>query len=136
MKYANFEKNFLVTSEMQDMSNASRELLSDPYLADFIEQYGGRSFNDGLYRVLKSSQIGDWNKLVIRAFPAFIGKITCFGIDWLGRVFAQDSTRLVNFLPAIVMLEPGTAQALEIPCNIQSFHEVELQEYRDAALAE
>lgn len=33
------------------------------------------------------------------------------------------------------MLEPGTAEALEIPCNIETFHENELIQYREEALA-
>jgi hypothetical protein len=33
------------------------------------------------------------------------------------------------------MLDPGTAEALEIPCNLRSFHEHELIAYEDAALA-
>ncbi|MBN3765580.1 DUF1851 domain-containing protein [Burkholderia sp. Ac-20365] len=34
------------------------------------------------------------------------------------------------------MYEPGTGQALEIPCDIESFHDKELVGYRDAVLAE
>lgn len=35
----------------------------------------------------------------------------------------------------VLMLEPGTGEALEIPCTIKSFHDRELIENRDAALA-
>ena len=34
------------------------------------------------------------------------------------------------------MFEPGTGEALEIPCNIETFHESELIQYREEALAE
>ncbi len=33
------------------------------------------------------------------------------------------------------MFEPGTGEALEIPANIKTFHDVELKENPDAALA-
>ncbi len=33
------------------------------------------------------------------------------------------------------MFEPGTGDALEIPCSIDTFHDEELIEYGDAALA-
>lgn len=33
------------------------------------------------------------------------------------------------------MFEPGTGEALEIPCNIGTFHDEELIQYADAALA-
>ncbi|QGW82235.1 T6SS immunity protein Tdi1 domain-containing protein [Variovorax paradoxus] len=68
-------------------------------------------------------------------FPSFVGKVTCFGIDWLGRVFALDRTRLIDGAAGVVLLEPGTGAALEIPCNIASFHEVELIQYSEEALA-
>jgi hypothetical protein len=35
----------------------------------------------------------------------------------------------------VLLFEPGTGQALEIPCNLASFHEQELSEFKDAALA-
>lgn len=34
------------------------------------------------------------------------------------------------------MFEPGTGEVLEIPCNIVSFHNEGLNEFRDAALAD
>lgn len=33
------------------------------------------------------------------------------------------------------MFEPGTGEALEVPCNIVSFHESELIDYSEEALA-
>jgi len=33
------------------------------------------------------------------------------------------------------MFEPGTGEALAIPCNLETFHDEELVEYGDAALA-
>ncbi len=33
------------------------------------------------------------------------------------------------------MFEPGTGEVLQLPCNLVSFHDEELVEYRDAALA-
>jgi len=58
-----------------------------------------------------------------------------FAYDWLGRLFAIDCTRMEEGAPAILMLEPGTGQALQIPCNLISFHENELIEYGEEALA-
>ncbi len=37
--------------------------------------------------------------------------------------------------PMVLMLEPGTGETLEIPATIESFHDSELIEYKDAALA-
>lgn len=100
-----------------------------------VEHLGGGSFDQGLYRVIRASDAGAWNSRVAVAFPNFASRITCFGFDWLGRVFAVDPKRTEDGQPGVVMFEPGTGEALEVPCNIASFHDEELIEYKDAALA-
>ncbi|RAA10901.1 T6SS immunity protein Tdi1 domain-containing protein [Ralstonia pseudosolanacearum] len=105
-------------------------------LSDFLGRFGGMSFNNGLYRTLEVSNVRAWNAAITSAYPDFNGRINCFSFDWLGRIFALDSQRLVNNRPSVVMFEPGTGEALEIPCNLESFHEDELINYGDAALAE
>ena len=102
---------------------------------NLVDHLGGGSFNQGLYRVIRASDAGAWNAQVTVAFPDFASRITCFGFDWLGRVFAVDPKRAEEGQPGVVMFEPGTGEALEVPCNIASFHDEELIEYRDAALA-
>jgi hypothetical protein len=69
-------------------------------------------------------------------FRTFKDAVTSFGVDWLGRIFALDSRRRVSGRPGVTLFEPGTGQALEVPCNIESFHDEELVDYKDAALAE
>ena len=103
--------------------------------SDLVDRFGGASFERGLYRVIRASDVGEWNARVAVAFPEFGGRITCFGFDWLGRVFAVDPKRSESGQPGVVMFELGTGEALEIPCNIGSFHDEELIEYGDAALA-
>ncbi len=103
--------------------------------SDLVDRFGGASFERGLYRVVRASDVGEWNARVAVAFPEFGGRITCFGFDWLGRVFAVDPKRSESGQPGVVMFELGTGEALEIPCNIGSFHDEELIEYGDAALA-
>jgi hypothetical protein len=68
-------------------------------------------------------------------FPEEARKVYCFGFDWLGRIFALDERRLVEGQPGVIMFEPGTGEALEIPANLISFHEHELHVADDAALA-
>lgn len=101
-----------------------------------LEQYGGSSFNDGMYRVISTGAVSRWAQRATNAFPRFAGRVTPFGVDWLGRLFALDSGRRVDGGPAVVMLEPGTGQALEVPCDLVAFHDAELIEYREEALAE
>lgn len=107
----------------------------DQVVFKVIEVLGGRSYGGGVYRVLLATEIGPWAQRVTLCFPGFEKRITCFGYDWLGRLFAEDSSRVVDGLPGIVMFEPGSGEALEIPANILTFHDEELIHYRDAALA-
>ena len=102
---------------------------------ELIDQFGGGSFGQGLYRVIRGSDLDAWSDRVANAFPAFAGRITCFGFDWLGRVLAVDAARLEGGEAGVVLFEPGTGEALEIPCSIATFHDEELIDYADAALA-
>ncbi|WP_042550074.1 hypothetical protein, partial [Ralstonia solanacearum] len=104
-------------------------------LSDFLANFGGMLFNRGLYRTLETNKVDGWNATITAAYSEFIGRINCFGFDWLGRIFALDSRCLVKNRPGVVMFEPGTGKVFEIPCNLESFHEDELINYGDAALA-
>ncbi len=105
-------------------------------LQTLLTLFGGQSFNNGIYRIIALDNVSYWNDLVAAPFPVLSGRINCFAVDWMGRVFAIDSASLVDRSPSVVMLEPGTGEALAIPCNIASFHESELIQYREEALAE
>jgi hypothetical protein len=102
---------------------------------EFMAKFQGKSFNNGLYRVHKINELDKWNDIVTEAFPYFKNNIFCFSYDWLGRQFALDFTRVFEGEPMIVMFEPGTGEALEIPSTFLSFHEEELIEFQEAALA-
>jgi len=109
-------------------------LPSDP--ADwtaFIDQFGGQSFENGLYRVIRGEDRETWLARVASVFPAYADRIICFGFDWLGRVFAIDYGEPRE--SDILLFEPGTTMALEIPMSLAEFHNVELVEDPDPALA-
>lgn len=106
-----------------------------PSLNELLSSFSGVSFNHGLYRIVRAQDLAAWSSRIVVGFPAFAGRITCFGYDWLGRTFAIDTKRAVDGEPGVVMFEPGTGEALQIPANIRTFHETELDEYQDAALA-
>ena len=108
----------------------------EPGVDHLLEQFGGQSFNQGMYRVISAGDAARWVERATNAFPRFAGRITPFGVDWLGRLFALDSARHMKGAAAVVMLEPGTGQALDVPCGLVAFHNSELVQYREAALAE
>lgn len=103
--------------------------------ADFAAEFAGASFGDGLYRIHDDRTGKQAMTLIADAFPDFASRACPFGYDWLGRQFAVDLGRVVDGQPQVLLLEPGTGEALEIPLQFAAFHDEELIGYADAALA-
>ena len=129
-----FKAHFLPDSASVAASSGSSASLA-PDVAKLLAEIGGSSFNGGLYRVVRRSELDDWASRIGYAFPEFKGRVTCFAYDWLGRAFAIDATRLEGGRPGVVMFEPGTGEALKIPANIETFHDDELINFGESALA-
>lgn len=103
--------------------------------SNFAREFAGVTFRGGLYRV-HDDQTGPQSlSLVADAFPEFAQRVCPFGYDWLGRQFAVDSGRIDGGQPMVLLLEPGTGEALEIPVPFSAFHDDELVDHPDAALA-
>ena len=113
----------------------SGDLGSEPALHDLFGALGGCTFDGGLYRVHLPAVATRATELVEEAMPTMRGRVVCFGRDWLGRQFAIDRTRLDGGVPLVLMLEPGTGEALEIPVTVGAFHDEELVEFGEEALA-
>lgn len=118
-----------ISHELTDLLSYSKEAKS------FIEAFSGKTFGNGLYRIHKADEIVKWSDIISEMFPKFSNNILCFSYDWLGRHFALDYRRKKNNEPLILMLEPGTGEALEIPATFFEFHEEEIIEYQEEALA-
>lgn len=101
----------------------------------FLSDRAGASYEHGLYRIQRIANMPRWTELAVEAFPEFRGRVFCFGSDWLGRMFALDYERTTNGQFLVLMLEPGTGQALEIPVTFMDFHNEELVQYQNEALA-
>ncbi len=101
----------------------------------FVVECGGASFNNGLYRVHSPPEVSRWTAIVGEVFTEFKNRILCFSYDWLGRHFAIDRARQDKGQFLILMLEPGTGKAFQIPSSFRMFHEKELVEYQNEALA-
>jgi hypothetical protein len=104
-------------------------------LGSWLDVAGGQSFGDGLYRVHTRTSASASDALVRDAFPEFAGRLSCFAYDWLGRQFATDTGRGTSDDPEVMLCEPGTGEALEIPVPFSLFHDMELVDYTEEALA-
>lgn len=102
---------------------------------DFAGEFAGATFSRGLYRIHDDRTGPQALTFIAKAFPEFAVRVCPFGYDWLGRQLAIDSGRVVGGQPQVLLLEPGTGEALEIPLSFAAFHDEEVIDYADAALA-
>ncbi len=100
-----------------------------------VTRIAGCTFENGLYRIHDETSGPPSRRFITETFPEFSERVVPFAYDWLGRQFGLDSARVADGEALILMMEPGTGQALEIPMSFRSFHE-ELGELREPALAE
>ena len=95
----------------------------------------GTTLANGIYRLHTAASATAADQLVRAAYPDFEGRIACFGVDWLGRQFSLDPTRGTGSDPEVLLFDVGAGEALEMPVAFSLFHDQELVEYPDAALA-
>ncbi|MEY3172302.1 MAG: hypothetical protein RLZZ436_215 [Planctomycetota bacterium] len=104
-------------------------------IRNFLKIHSSQTFANGLYRIMKLEEMTTWTTIASDAFPEFRGHILCFSSDWLGRIFAVNQTRKVAGQYQILMLELGTGMALDIPVTFEDFHNAELVDFANEALA-
>jgi len=133
-----FHSAFQLTSRIESPPVADLLSKLEPYavgLTELLGRCGGSTFDNGVYRLHNSDQILKWTKNVETALPAYKGRTVCFAFDWLGRHFALDKGRVENQQMQIFLLEPGAGEAMQIPATFRDFHNAELVECRNDALA-
>ena len=108
---------------------------SEPQLDKVFDELSGASFGGGLYRVHTPSMANAWTERVEEFFPELRDRFLCFGYDWLGRQFAMDRSRQNGRHYQVLLLDPSTGEALEIPATLDSLHIDELVQNGDVALA-
>jgi hypothetical protein len=133
--FERFLNSFVVDSVPEPTRDWAPRGVTASGFGELMSEYAGCTFEKGLYRLhtAESAALGD--RLAAEAFPEFAGRARCFGLDWLGRQFALDSARQEANEPLVLMFEPGTGQVLEIPGNFVDFHDRELVDYANEALA-
>lgn len=101
---------------------------------ELADEFAGRSFRAGLYRIHDAYSGPKAQALVSFGFPKYEKQVFPFGCDWLGRQFCVDGRRAASEAP-VLLFEPGTGEVLEIPASFATFHNDELVHFEDAALA-
>jgi hypothetical protein len=130
-----FKAAFTVTADDAHHASSTTADFGVENLGRVLSAFGGRTFSHGLYRVLRADQIPAVTQALEGVFPEYRGRIVPFAFDWLGRHFASDCARFNNGQARVLMLEVGAGEAMEIPASVLDFHNVEIVDYTDDALA-
>lgn len=101
---------------------------------DFARRFAGATFDQGLLRVHDADSGPAAADFIHDAFPEYGGRLRAFAFDWLGRQFVLDEERMRSGEPLVLLMEPGTGMALEIPTTFSELIDDELVESSDAAL--
>jgi hypothetical protein len=128
-----FRARFVISRSEPSAANVPAS--ADPQLVDVFNALGGVTVEGGLYRIYSPQTAATATAMVEDAMPALRGRIDCFGADWLGCQFALDKARLEGDENLVVILEPGTGEVLDAPVSVRSFHDTELVEFAEEALA-
>ncbi|WP_157782758.1 T6SS immunity protein Tdi1 domain-containing protein [Pseudoalteromonas maricaloris] len=130
--FSNFLNKYSIdkTITVNSGGDVPQRLVSIEGARNFLVDNQGASFGGGVYKVLPLSDIKKWNEIVLGIFSQFEGQIECFGIDWLGRVFAWDFEN-----NKVLSLDPGFGEAITIPCSFVELHNIEFVEYSDESLS-
>lgn len=130
-----FLEIFETTSDVGNSDTSTLSQLVDTDFVSVIKILGGKTFNGGLYRVMRADQISETTKSAEQIFPEFSGRIVVFGHDWLGRYFAIDLKQPEGGKSQILILETGAGEVMNIPVSILDFHNVELIDHMNDALS-
>lgn len=102
-----------------------------------LRRGGGTVIGQGLLRTHTQDSAREADAFVHDAFPDFGNRVRCFAFDWAGRQFSVDPEPVdAPGSTGVLMFEPGTGDALQIPVDLGEFFREEIVEYSDAALAE
>lgn len=124
-----FEKKYMLTHR-ETRETATKDIDCPEIVAKLFKTYGRATFDHGLYRIHDAASSAVATRAAKYAYGNPEIPLTCFGFDWLGRQFALDPRRGSADDPEVLLLEPGTGEAFEVPVPYSIFHDYGLIEYR------
>jgi hypothetical protein len=105
-------------------------------LADLMIRWAGARVGGGLYRLHTPADMPSMTALAGEVFPDIGGRALCFATDWLGRQYAVDVGReAANGEPLLLLLDPWSAEPVEIDSVFVDFHDDDLVDHGDDILA-
>jgi len=118
-------------NKLIDLKQQFMYLNTNKTIETVIEQFGGNSYDDGLFVIYRKEDAVYFTKLVEEAFPKADGKVYCFGRDWLNRQFAIFNNNL-----SIVMFDLCFDSVITISDDISNFFTYTIIDKKDIVFAE
>ena len=118
-----FRVSYTVDGHSKPSISNEFEKSSEQGFNELFSEFGGKSFNGAIYRIMDLASSKKWTSLLVKTYPKYENRINCFGFDWQGCIFATDSAIPEENLPGVRIFEPDTAETLITSTNIFTFHE-------------
>jgi hypothetical protein len=110
-------------------------VLNDPDAARGVLCLRLGVYNDGTYTLLPRAEAASLTRLAASVFPVAAGKIAVFAADWMGRLFATNTSELDGGgCATIVCLDLAEPSSFTTEANFTKFHDVVAVEQMDALL--
>lgn len=114
--FREFESEF---EEYLITENTLIEMKSIPFkYKELLLEYGGKSFDQGLYTIHTFKDSLKWTDLLTHYFEKYDGEVICFAHDWMGRQFCVPT----KSNECIIVFDPATLEDLFLGENLINFH--------------
>tara|TARA_R110002050_G_scaffold300510_1_gene470239 strand:+ start:3198 stop:3803 length:606 start_codon:yes stop_codon:yes gene_type:complete len=102
---------------------------SNSELNSILANFGGYSFDNGLFRIHNFHTSQKWTQIICETYPKYQNRISAYGFDWLGRQFATDLNKDCTY-----MFDIATGEDYKLEQSLSDFFNIELIEYADETL--
>ena len=115
----NFINHFHITNSEENVLGNDINTDHSEILRPLIQIYGGKTLNNGLYRIhtFKSSLF--WSSVIAEYFTKYTNKIHPFGFDWMGRQFCINAENQKKLL----MFDPATGENFVLEQDLLALHD-------------
>lgn len=106
-----------------------------PNLEELTSNWGGASFGSGIYRIHTKKTFDAAVGAIGEYLPRGRSGAIPFAFDWLGRNYVVDLLAFSQGSHMVLIVDLGEGRVFEVPGDLSSFHDIELVDYSDEALA-
>ena len=128
MKIEHFIKKYKNQKKLIESQTVGSFTLNNE-LNELFQQFGGFSFDKGIFRIHNFETSQKWTDIVCQSFPKYSDRIIVYGFDWLGRQFAKDMNKEFTYL-----FDIATGEDLQLEQSLSDFFNIELVDYGDETL--